>query len=111
MKTGAALGRRASTSTSSSRCGSKRCASCSPDWHAAPRGGMRLLSYNIHKGIGGRDRRYRIERVIEVIELENPDLVCLQEVAQHSRRAWRHDQPRLLADYFHPVGHLFQRNV
>ena len=41
---------------------------------------MRLLSYNIHKGIGGRDRRYRLERIIQVIEHENPDLICLQEV-------------------------------
>ena len=44
---------------------------------------MRLLSYNIHKGIGGRDRRYRLERIIQVIEAENPDLVCLQEVDRH----------------------------
>ena len=35
---------------------------------------MRMLSYNIHKGIGGRDRRYRLERIIRVIEDENPDL-------------------------------------
>ena len=28
---------------------------------------MRLLSYNIHKGIGGRDRRYRLERIFDVI--------------------------------------------
>ena len=41
---------------------------------------MRLLSYNIHKGIGGRDRRYRLERIIQVIADEHPDLVCLQEV-------------------------------
>jgi len=72
---------------------------------------MRLVSYNIHKGIGGRDRRYRIERVIEVIELENPDVFCLQEVAQHSRRARRQDQPRLLVDYFNAAAHLYQRNV
>ena len=34
---------------------------------------MRLLSYNIHKGIGGRDRRYRLERIIQVIQAEDPD--------------------------------------
>ena len=72
---------------------------------------MRLLSYNIHKGIGGRDRRYRLERVIEVIEQENPDLVCLQEVDHNVRRSRFHDQPRLLADYFHAVAHLHQTNV
>ncbi len=34
--------------------------------------GMRLLSYNIHKGVGGRDRRYRIERIVEVVAAEAP---------------------------------------
>jgi endonuclease/exonuclease/phosphatase family metal-dependent hydrolase len=72
---------------------------------------MRLLSYNIHKGIGGRDRRYRLERVIEVIEQENPDLVCLQEVDHNVRRSRFHDQPRMLADYFRSVAHLHQLNV
>lgn len=36
---------------------------------------MRLLSYNIHKGIGGQDRRYRLDRIIEVLEQRTgPDL-------------------------------------
>ena len=35
---------------------------------------MRVLSYNIHKGIGGRDRLYRIERIIRVIAEQEPDL-------------------------------------
>ncbi len=74
-------------------------------------GVMRLLSYNIHKGIGGGDRRYRLPRIIEVIEAENPDLVCLQEVDRGARRSHRHDQPTLLADYFKAAGHLFQLNV
>jgi endonuclease/exonuclease/phosphatase family metal-dependent hydrolase len=72
---------------------------------------MRLLSYNIHKAIGGRDRRYSLERIIEVIEGENPDLICLQEVDRHVRRSRHHDQPRLLSDVFHAEGVLFQLNV
>ncbi len=72
---------------------------------------MRLLSYNIHKGVGGRDRRYRLERVIEVIEAENPDLICLQEVDHNVRRSRFHDQPRMLGDYFRSVAHLQQINV
>ena len=72
---------------------------------------MRLLSYNIHKGIGGRDRRYRLERIIEVIELENPDLICLQEVDQDVPRSRHDDQPRMLAEYFRAADHLYQRNV
>ena len=72
---------------------------------------MRLLSYNIHKGIGGRDRLYRFERIIEVIEAENPDIICLQEVARNSRRSHYHDQPALLAKYFKHSAHLYQLNV
>jgi endonuclease/exonuclease/phosphatase family metal-dependent hydrolase len=72
---------------------------------------MRLLSYNIHKGIGGRDRRYQLQRVIDVVEAENPDIICLQEVDRHNQRSHFDDQPRLLADYFKSAGHLFQPNV
>lgn len=72
---------------------------------------MRVLSYNIHKGIGGRDRRYSLDRVIEVIEQANPDLICLQEVDRHVRRSHYHDQPSLLARYFNAEGMLYQLNV
>jgi len=72
---------------------------------------MRLLSYNIHKGIGGRDRKYRIERIVEVIEQENPDLICLQEVDRNVRRSRFHNQPRLLAEYFNVAESAFQVNV
>jgi endonuclease/exonuclease/phosphatase family metal-dependent hydrolase len=72
---------------------------------------MRLLSYNIHKGIGGRDRRYDLDRVIRVIEHENPDLVCLQEVTRDARMTRHDDQPGLLADRLLAVGRVFQMNV
>lgn len=72
---------------------------------------MRVLTYNIHKGIGARDRRYRLERIIEVIERENPDLMCLQEVVRHAPRVKNHNQPRLLTSYFQPADNLFQMNV
>ncbi|MFN5756450.1 MAG: endonuclease/exonuclease/phosphatase family protein, partial [Planctomycetia bacterium] len=48
---------------------------------------MRLLSWNIHKGIGGRDRRYSLARIIDCIEAENPDIICLQEVDRLVRRS------------------------
>lgn len=72
---------------------------------------MRLLSYNIHKGIGGRDRRYQLERIIDVVEQENPDLICLQEVDRNVKRSRHHDQPKLLADYFSAAETLYQMNV
>jgi endonuclease/exonuclease/phosphatase family metal-dependent hydrolase len=48
---------------------------------------LRVLSWNIHKGIGGLDRRYRPERVIAVLEHYAPDLVLLQEVDDGVRRS------------------------
>jgi endonuclease/exonuclease/phosphatase family metal-dependent hydrolase len=72
---------------------------------------MRLLSYNIHKGIGGRDRRYRIERVVAVIEAEDPDLVCLQEVDRGVRRTRHDDQPGKLAEALRVSASLYQLNA
>ena len=76
---------------------------------------MRVLSYNIHKGIGGRDRRYRPERVLSVIKREQPDLICLQEVDTNVRRSQFHDQPTMFSDMLgEKLGlteHVFQLNV
>ena len=71
---------------------------------------MRLLSWNIHKGIGGRDRRYSLSRIIDCIEAENPDFICLQEVDRLVRRSQFDDQPRLLARYFRSHA-VYQSNV
>lgn len=72
---------------------------------------MRLLSYNIHKGIGGTDGRYRLERIAEVIEYDNPDIVLLQEVTCKYGRCGTDDQPKLLAERLHAVDLLYQQNV
>ncbi len=71
---------------------------------------MRLLSYNIHKGIGGRDRRYRLQRIIDVIEHENPDIICLQEVDHHVKRSKFDHQPDILQNYFKYPAADFQWN-
>jgi endonuclease/exonuclease/phosphatase family metal-dependent hydrolase len=42
---------------------------------------LKVLSWNIHKGIGGVDRRYSLERIADVIANENPDIALLQEVS------------------------------
>lgn len=72
---------------------------------------MRLLSYNIHKGVGGRDRRYSLDRILQVIDETQPDLICLQEVARQSPRSHYHDQPKLIEQHFQAAGRLFQLNV
>jgi endonuclease/exonuclease/phosphatase family metal-dependent hydrolase len=72
---------------------------------------MRVLSYNIHKAIGGRDRKYVLRRVIDVIEHENPDFVCLQEVDRNVARSHHDDQPKLFTEHFNAAAHLYQLNV
>lgn len=72
---------------------------------------MRILSYNIHKGIGGIDRRYDLERTCRVIEAENPDIICLQEVTFDAHRTRREDQPSILSDHFKVCESCFQLNV
>lgn len=71
---------------------------------------MRLLSYNIHKGVGGTDRRYRLQRIIDVIRHEQPDLVCLQEVDFNVKRSRFDDQPDILADKLAANAALYQLN-
>ena len=71
---------------------------------------MRLLSWNIHKGIGGRDRRYSLQRIIDCIDHERPDLVCLQEVDRLVGRSQFDDQPRLLGQSL-DLQSIFQANV
>jgi endonuclease/exonuclease/phosphatase family metal-dependent hydrolase len=72
---------------------------------------MRVLSYNIHKGIGGSDRLYRLERIVRVIEEHKPDIICLQEVDRNHKRSSFHDQPLVLAEHLKCPDHCFQLNV
>jgi endonuclease/exonuclease/phosphatase family metal-dependent hydrolase len=59
---------------------------------------IRLLTYNIHKCIGGLDRRYDPERVRATIAHYEPDIVCLQEVDHAVRRSNVDRQVDLLGD-------------
>lgn len=72
---------------------------------------MRVLSYNIHKGFGGQDRRYRLDRIVQVIQESEADLVCLQEVDINVRRSRFDDQPAILAEKCAAVDSLYQLNV
>lgn len=65
---------------------------------------LRILTWNIHKGIGGVDRRYDLGRTIAVIETVKPDIALLQEVAQGMPRLRNDDQVALLSSTF--GGHV-----
>jgi endonuclease/exonuclease/phosphatase family metal-dependent hydrolase len=72
---------------------------------------FRLLSFNIHKGIGGVDRRYDLGRVVDTINFYQPDVVLLQEVDEEVPRSSHHRQAELLADAIKLPHVAYQRNV
>jgi endonuclease/exonuclease/phosphatase family metal-dependent hydrolase len=72
---------------------------------------FRLVTYNIHKGIGGVDRRYRPERIIETLGHYAPDIVLLQEVDDGARRSRRHRQVDLIGEALGLRHRAYQRNV
>jgi endonuclease/exonuclease/phosphatase family metal-dependent hydrolase len=72
---------------------------------------FRIASYNIHKGVGGVDRRYRPERIVETLNRYSPDIVLMQEVDDQVPRS-RHDrQVELFADALEMKYHAYQPNV
>jgi endonuclease/exonuclease/phosphatase family metal-dependent hydrolase len=72
---------------------------------------FRLMTYNIHKGIGGIDRRYDLGRIVEVIGHYGSDIVFLQEVDEGVPRS-RHDrQIEVLADALGYEHFTYQNNV
>ncbi len=59
---------------------------------------VRVMTWNIHKGIGGVDRRYRPERIIAVVGHYRPDILLLQEVDEGAPRSRHHRQVDHLGD-------------
>ncbi len=59
---------------------------------------LRVMSWNIHKGIGGLDRRYDLDGIIAVLKHYDPDIALLQEVAQGIQRLKGHNQAELLTN-------------
>src|SRR5262249_35057715 len=51
---------------------------------------VKVLSYNIHRAIG-MDRRFRPERIVEILQYHAPDIALLQEVDQGVPRSRRLD--------------------
>ncbi|HTL39066.1 MAG TPA: endonuclease/exonuclease/phosphatase family protein [Kofleriaceae bacterium] len=59
---------------------------------------LKFVSYNIHKCIGGVDRRYEPERTAEVLRKLDADVLLLQEVDQGVPRSRGDKQTDVLAD-------------
>jgi endonuclease/exonuclease/phosphatase family metal-dependent hydrolase len=64
---------------------------------------LRIVTWNIHKGIG-TDRKYRLERIVAVLRDLDADVICLQEVDRGVPRSGLEDQAERLStelDYPH----------
>lgn len=72
---------------------------------------FRVITYNIHKGIGGLDRRYRPERIVETLTQYQPDIVLMQEVDDLVPRSRCDCQVELFAEALDMKYHAYQRNV
>lgn len=72
---------------------------------------LRTLSYNIHKCIGGLDRRYDLGRVVEVIQKLDVDVAMLQEVDGGVARSNHDHQVELLAEHLGLRYHTWFPNV
>jgi endonuclease/exonuclease/phosphatase family metal-dependent hydrolase len=72
---------------------------------------LRTLSYNIHKCIGGIDRRYDPDRIVEVIQNLDVDVAMLQEVDGGVARSNRDHQVELLAERLGLRYHTWFPNV
>ncbi|MEZ6096466.1 MAG: endonuclease/exonuclease/phosphatase family protein [Pirellulaceae bacterium] len=79
--------------------------------NSVPSGQLRLLTYNIHKGIGGIDRRYSLDRIVEVIQHYSPDVAVLQEVDFGVPRSRGHRQVRMLSEALGMPHREYQANV
>lgn len=72
---------------------------------------LRALSYNIHKCIGGVDRRYDPSRIAEVIRKLDVDVAMLQEVDGGVARSNHDHQVELLAEQLGLRYHTWFPNV
>ena len=59
---------------------------------------VRVVCWNVHKCVGGVDRRYDPARIAAVIASVDPDIVMLQEVAQNATWYGQHRQVDVLGD-------------
>jgi endonuclease/exonuclease/phosphatase family metal-dependent hydrolase len=72
---------------------------------------IRIITYNVHKCIGGVDRRYRPKRIHETIDHYRPDVVLLQEVDSDAKRSQGDHQTELLGDMLGMRHRAYYPNV
>lgn len=72
---------------------------------------FRLVTYNIHKGIGGVDRRYRLDRIVDALARYEADIIFLQEVDDGVPRSSRDRQVDWLGDALDMPYRAYQKNV
>ena len=74
---------------------------------------IRVVSWNIHKAIGGVDRRYDLSRVTDVLAEQKPHIALLQEVAATANEAATlHEAvgrvlPQVCRYMRWPLGHVY----
>ena len=71
---------------------------------------IRILSYNIHRAIGF-DRRFAPERIIEILQGHNADIVLLQEVDEGAPRSNELNLAKELADALNYPHYALGHNV
>ena len=72
---------------------------------------IRVVTYNVHKCVGGVDRRYNLARIVDVIRHYQPELVLLQEVARYSRESSGVLQADILGDALQLSHRIWVPNV
>jgi len=72
---------------------------------------LKILTYNIHKCIGGLDRRHDPLRITTVISRYNPDVVLLQEIVQSTGRSITNKQVEFLGNVLGFRHRVFFPNV
>ena len=66
--------------------------------HASESQALRVVSWNIHKCVGGTDGRYEPRRIIDCLAAYDAKIVLLQEVARDMPRLRGDDQVTLLSE-------------
>ncbi len=72
---------------------------------------LRFVTYNVHKCIGGLDRRYSPERIRDAVFPYEPDFVLLQEVDEGAHRSNLDRQVDVLGDLLAMRHRTFFPNV